>query len=100
MKNIQVIDDGINSEYAIYSVPDDVFEFLFPGEEQDIEFIEDVIERSSKQKVAELLAPTWERSIPKKEVHGIHGTLFYGLLEKKKFYPDKREPPINGRLVE
>lgn len=33
----------------------------------------------------------WERLLPKPEVVGIHGTLYYRLKKmKKKFYPTKR----------
>ncbi|OOE71255.1 hypothetical protein BZG23_16370, partial [Salinivibrio sp. ML290] len=30
----------------------------------------------------------WENRVLKKDVVGIHGTIFYGLYEKKIFYPD------------
>ena len=40
MKNIQVIDEAINARYAIYAVTDDELAFLFPGDGQDIEFIQ------------------------------------------------------------
>jgi hypothetical protein len=37
--------------------------------------------------------------LDKKTVLGIHGTLFVGLLIKKRFYPEKKDPPITDRLV-
>lgn len=46
------------------------------------------------------MAPVWGREIAKSDVHGIHGTLFYGLLEKKKYYENKREPVIDCKLVD
>jgi hypothetical protein len=100
MKNIQVIDDAINARYGIYSVTNDEFYSIFPAAGQDIEFIEDVIERLGVDKAGELMGPIWERTVAKPEVRGIHGTLFYGLQEKRKFYEDKREPVIDWRLVE
>lgn len=100
MKNIQIIDDAINARYAIYAVTDEEFALLFPSAGQDIEFIEDVVERLGDENVENIMAPIWERAISKPEVLGIHGTLFYGLLEKKKYYEDKREPVIDWRLVE
>lgn len=31
----------------------------------------------------------WTRRIPKKGAMGVHGILFYELLDKKKYYPTK-----------
>ena len=100
MKNIQVIDDAINAKYAIYAVTDEEFATLFPGDGQNIEFIEDVVERLGDDCTAALMSPVWERLIPKPEAQGIHGTLFYGLPVKRKFYENKREPVIDWRLVD
>ncbi|QNN65261.1 hypothetical protein H9L12_01010 [Sphingomonas rhizophila] len=100
MKNVQIIDEAINSRYAIYSVSDDEFAKLFPGERQDIEFVEDVIDRLGEEAAAAILEPMWDRMIPKPEIQGIHGTLFFGLTEKRKFYENKREPVIDWRLVD
>ena len=100
MKNIQVIDDAINARYAVYAVTDGEFVTLFPDEGQDIEFIEDVIDRLGEEGTGELMAPVWERPVPKPRVNGINGTLFYGLSAKKKFYKNKREPVIDWRLVD
>jgi hypothetical protein len=33
----------------------------------------------------------WATRIDKKQVHGVHGTLFCGLDVKKRFYPTERE---------
>jgi hypothetical protein len=100
MKNIQIIDEAINTRYAIYGVTDDEFTVLFPGDGQDIEFIEDVVDRLGDDQTFEFMAPIWERAILKPQVNGIHGTLFYGLVGKKKFYENKREPVIDWRKVD
>jgi hypothetical protein len=100
MKNIQVIDDAVNARYAIYAVTDDEFALLFPGEGQDVEFIEDIVDRIGEDRTGDLMGPIWERVIQKPQVSGIHGTLFYGLAEKRKFYENKREPVIDWRLVD
>jgi len=99
MKNIQVIDGAINSRYAIYAVTAVEFATLFP-DGQDVEFIEDVVDRLGEGPTTELMTPIWERAVPKPKVSGIHGTLFYGLPEKRKFYDNKREPVIDWRLVD
>jgi len=101
MKNIQVIDGALNTEYLIYSVTEEEYNFIFPAKDQDIEFIEDLIDRSGDEKSGEVLRQVWLRPVEKPNVTGIHGTLFYGLYWKKNVYPTKREcdmvfvfPPI------
>jgi hypothetical protein len=37
------------------------------------------------------LRPVWNRAVEKKNVRGIHGTLFYQLELKREFYPTKKE---------
>ena len=99
MKNIQVIDGALNAAYTIFEVTEDEFNFIFPDEGQDIEVIEDMVERLGDDRVGEIMAPVWSREVPKPSVCGIHGTLFYGMPEKRKYYENKREPVINWRLV-
>jgi hypothetical protein len=91
MKNVQVIDGADNSTYSIYAFTDDEFSAIFPQPGQNVEFIEDVIQRLGDQKVGKLLTPVWKRIVKKPDVVGIHGTLFYELSKKKRFYPTKRE---------
>jgi hypothetical protein len=100
MKNIQVIDEAVNTAYAIYAATEEEFARIFPGEDQDIEFVEDFIERVGEMVADETLGSLWGRCIDKKAVLGIHGTLFYGLIEKRKFYENKREPVIDWKLVD
>jgi hypothetical protein len=91
MKNIQVIDRSMSSDYAIYAVTEEEFGKIFPGERQNVEFIEDLIDRLGRQEAAKLLGNVWERRVTKREVSGIHGTLFYELLWKKEYYPAKND---------
>ena len=95
MKNIQIIDGADNCSYSLYSATDEEFLFLFPEEGQDIEFIEDVVDRSSEEKIEEVLVPLWNRPVDKASAQGIHGTLFYQLRWKKKFYPTKKEKEMS-----
>jgi len=99
VKNIQVIDDAINAAYSIFAATDEEFLAIFPRKGQDIEFAEDFFRRARTQKATEIMTRIWERPVNKKEVVGIHGTLFYGLSGKKKFYENKREPVIDWRYV-
>ena len=99
MKNIQVIDDAINASYSIFAATEEEFSAIFPRKGQDIEFVEDFFRRAKPEAATEIMNRIWERRVDKKAVVGIHGTLFYGLPEKKKFYERKREPVIDWRYV-
>jgi hypothetical protein len=96
LKNIQVIDGATNCAYSIFAVSDRAFKAIFPGNGQDIEFIEDFIRRAGQRKAGEILKPIWQHRIEKKNVTGIHGTLFYELKTKKRFYPTKHETDLDA----
>lgn len=96
MKNIQVIDGAVNSEYAIYAVTDEEFVKIFPADGQNVEFIEDLRERLGEDEIDEVFRDVWGRRVDKPDVVGIHGTLFYELLEKKEYYPDKNDRTMIG----
>jgi hypothetical protein len=90
MKNIQVIDGAAKCVYDIFAAPDDVFARVFsPG--TDIAFVEDLQQRPDADDVFEALGSIWPNRLPKERVNGIHGTLFYGLIEKRRFYPTLRD---------
>ncbi|MEP0006954.1 MAG: hypothetical protein ABJ387_10380 [Balneola sp.] len=89
MKNIQVIDGADNCTYDIFAISEKDFDLLFPKPNQNIEFIEDVVARIGEQKIRDLNSRLWNNRILKEQVNGIHGTLFYQLLSKKKYYPSK-----------
>ncbi len=91
MKNIQVIDDASNCAYSVFAVADADFALLFPGQGQDVEFAEDLPMRIDAALLDALAARMWSAPVDKKCVHGIHGTLFYGMAFKRAFYPTKRE---------
>ena len=94
MKNIQVIDGAENCTYDIFQLEDKAFNVIFPNE-QDIEFIEDLLLRVGEREMLKLVNPMWKRRIPKKDARGIHGTLFYQLEFKKKYYPSKKEDDLS-----
>ena len=98
MKNFQVIDGAVNCAYTIYQLEDDEFLRIFP-EGQDVEFIKDVIARLGQKDVNAILSKAWQRRIAKPDANGIHGTLFYQLDEKKRFYPNRKEADLrDGKL--
>jgi hypothetical protein len=90
-KNIQVIDGAQNCTYSIFATNQDDFDQIFSGEKQDIEFVQDFIDRVGKRKANNILKRLWLSPQDKKYVQGIHGTLFYELEYKKQFYPTKKE---------
>ncbi len=91
MKNIQVIDAANNCAYDIFQATEAEFKLIFPEEGQDIQFNQDV---EDQQVIREALNKIWTRIINKKNVNGIHGTLFYQLPEKKEYYPNKKESDL------
>ena len=89
MRNIQVIDEARNCRYDIFQISGDDFAMLFPGEGQDIEFAEDFFARNANAEA--IFNGLWRVRLDKKNVAGIHGTLFCGMLYKRRYYPTKRE---------
>ena len=96
MKNVQIIDGAANCTYSIYAFTDTEFEKFFPGAGQDIEFINEAFDRIGEREASTMLSEVWKRPIKKPNVIGIHGTLFYGLDKKRKYYPSKSEQDIAG----
>lgn len=102
MKNIQIIDGADNATYAIFQATDGEFETIFPLPGQDIEVVQDYVDRVGEHEASKTLSRLWDRPIHKHDAHGIHGTLYYDYKEKAKYLPKtKREidrPP--GQLNE
>lgn len=95
MKNVQIIDGAINCAYSVYQMSDESFQAIFPDPGQDIEFIEDFIGRIGETQAGQILNPVWKQRVEKSNANGIHGTLFFELPDKKKFYPTKRESDLD-----
>jgi hypothetical protein len=57
----------------------------------DIEFAEYFFGRVGEERGIEITRELWKRPVKKLNVEGIHGTLFYQLLYKKRYYPTKKE---------
>jgi hypothetical protein len=71
---------------------DEEFDAIFPAAGQDMEFSEDFHNRVGSEQAARILAPIWTRPILKRDVHGIHGTLYYGYADRRLYLPaTKRE---------
>ena len=100
MKNIQIIDSAVNCAYSVYQISSNDFSLIFPGKDQDVEFIEDLFNRLGDQKAQQILMPIWEQRIDKREIVGLHGTLFYQMESRKKFYPNKREADLDDASLQ
>ena len=88
MKNIEVIDEGSNCVYDIFSATEEEFALIFPNG-QDIEFSDDFFERVGESVSNKVLGALWSRPQDRKTVTGIHGILFYGFKDRKQFFPTK-----------
>lgn len=95
LKNIQVIDGSENSNYSIFAATDEEFEVIFPSG-NDIEFAEDFFDRAGEETGIRITTEMWKRPVAKKDVRGIHGTLFYQLTHKRRYYPTKKESEMVG----
>jgi hypothetical protein len=95
MKNIQVIDGATNCAFSVYQISEECFYEIFPGERQNIEFIDELILRIGEQRAGKILTPVWQHRVEKENIIGLHGTLFFEMEFKKKYYPNKRESDLD-----
>ena len=66
------------------------------GLEQDVEFIGDALARLGSEALDRALEQVWTRPVRKPDAIGIHGTLFYELEQKRRFYPSRSESDVAG----
>jgi hypothetical protein len=90
LKNIQVIDAAINCEYPVFAATPKEFAAIFPLPGQDLELVEDFIERVGENQADIVLEAIWMRPVDKKVVVGIHGTLFYERENDRDYFPPSR----------
>lgn len=90
MKNIQIIDSAENTVYDIFAATEEEFSVQFP-DGTDVAFSDEIFDRGDEPSLIALFSKIWERRIPKKDAHGIHGIIFYGLPEKKQYYPTRKD---------
>lgn len=90
MKNIQVIDGADNCVYDIFAVTEEEFSLIFPAG-TDIAFIDEVYANGNSGLLDNAFTRIWQRRRRKSDVQGIHGTIFYDLDRKKKYYPARKD---------
>lgn len=90
MKHIQVIDGAVNCVYDVFAATPEEFDAIF-STGQDVAFIDEVYAKGDPAALDAIFSSIWTRRIPKTEVNGLHGTLFYDLEEKKVYYPTRKD---------
>ncbi len=97
MKNIMIIDGAMNCAYDVFAATDEEFALLFPAPDQDIAFIDEVV-FDSEGVVERAVQNLWTRPVNKKTMIGLHGTIFWELGHKKKYYPNRRDRDLTDTL--
>ena len=87
MKNIQIIDGADNCTFSIFQATDREFRRSFPAVDR-ISSSPNSSSNASVPRGSAVLTPIWERPIAKKDVKGLHGTLFYGFQSRKPLLPE------------
>jgi hypothetical protein len=90
MKNIQIFDGADNAVYDIFAATDEEFALIFSSG-TDVAFIDEVYEQQSAEDLDAAFKAIWQRRVPKSQVVGIHGILFYESEHKKVYYPTRRD---------
>jgi hypothetical protein len=98
-RNIQIIDSAMNCTFSLFQATDAEFALIFPEHDQDIEYSEDLTTRLGMTAANNLLSKLWQRPIERKNIVGIHGTLFFGLSSRKAFYSGKRHRDIDAQFL-
>ena len=93
MKNIQIIDGAANATFSLFQATEDEFAAIFPDGREMI-LVEDVIALLGEDGAGRVLERLWGRPILKREVVGIHGTLFYESEHRREYLP------VSGREVD
>lgn len=89
MKNILIVDGAMNATFSVFQATDDEFTTLFPnGEEMDV--IEDVIERVGEAASEPIFNRIWNCPILKTETYGIHATIIYDDPSRRYYLPSSR----------
>lgn len=88
-ENILIVDGALNATFSVFQATDEEFVTLFPNG-QEIEVIEDVIERTGEAVADEIFTRVWERPILKSEAQGIDATLIYDEPSRRDYLPSSR----------
>ncbi len=99
MRNILIIDDAKNATFSVFQATEEEFRPIFP-DWQDMELVEDFIERIGDFSATAILSSIWQRPILKRDAMGIHGTLFFDNGNRRAHLPaSKREVDWDERAI-
>jgi len=90
LKNIQIIDGADNATFSMFQATDDEFARIFPTMGQDMEVSEDFVQRVGEADANLILNAILERPILKRDVNGIHGTLYFNYQSRRQHLPTSR----------
>ncbi|HEX4505917.1 MAG TPA: DUF4279 domain-containing protein [Alphaproteobacteria bacterium] len=100
LRNIQVIDGADNATFSVFQATDGEFNQIFPAIDQDMEISEDFFQRVGEARASEVLNAIWQRPIIKRDVNGIHGTLYFNYQSKRRHMPNsKREVDLDASSI-
>lgn len=91
-----VIDGAINSTHDVFGIDSDIFEIVFPGN-NDVAFLDEVTERVKLQGIDEVtfFNRLYANLVDKKSINGLHGTLHStGSYCRKEFFPTRKESEV------
>ena len=97
MKNVQIIDGAENATLSVFQATDEEFAAIFL-DGCDMELAEDLFDRIGADEANRLLNSVWCRPILKRDVLGLHGTLFYD-NERRELPSSKREVDWDDRSI-
>jgi len=99
-KNIQIIDSANNATFSVFQATDDEFYQIFPPGDHDMEISEDFVRRVGEAHANLVLSAIWRRPILKRDVNGIHGTLYFNYQSRRQYMPtSKREVDLNESSI-
>jgi hypothetical protein len=100
LRNIQIIDGADNATFSVFQATDDEFGRIFPTIGQDMEISEDFVQRVGEAHANLILNAIWERPILKRDVNGIHGTLYFNYQSRRPHLPtSKREVDLDDSSI-
>ena len=100
LRNIQIVDGADNATFSLFQATDDEFNQIFPTIGQDMEISEDFVQRVGEAHANLIFNAIWERPILKRDVNGIHGTLYFNYQSRRRYIrASKREVDLDERLI-
>jgi len=100
LRNIQIIDNADNATFGVFQATDDEFSQIFPAIGQDMEIAEDFVRRVGEAHANLIFNAIWERPILKRDINGIHGTLYFNYQSRRRHMPtSKREVDLDESSI-